>query len=266
MILLNNEPRPLKDYDSVSLAAKIRDHFVRNYPAHDVERVTDAIQVASYLHRHDVRRGGRGKLPNPPYIEHPLRVAIRMYSYFGVGDPDWIIAAILHDTVEDHPFEFSEFQGAHPRVESEQEARGYALNFIGQRFGYRAASIVEDVSNPVLSIPVGVDKAERNRLKMEQYHSHVVPVIKRSDAALVLKLSDFVDNAGSLHHHYALGERGVEYFLNRYEPLIPIYREALLSYQSSHENFSTRTALGRLRQVEEQFEKFRAGLDTTAAA
>ena len=35
-------------------------------------------------------------------MNHLLRVAIRILSYYGVRDPDVVCAALLHDAVEDH--------------------------------------------------------------------------------------------------------------------------------------------------------------------
>jgi len=240
--------KQLKDYDSVSLAAQLRQFFVYHYPADIVQRLDDAIQVASYLHRHDVRRGSRSKLPNPPYIEHPLRVALRLFVYFGVRDYRVILAAILHDTVEDHPFEFADFHGVLPS-QSEQEARGHALQFISSYFGYEVAKLVEQVSNPILL--EGISKAE----KVASYQEHVVATVNSSVGALLIKVSDFCDNGGSLHHHYEYGDPKVTYFLDRYEPLIPVYREALAKIQDP--DFAKGNVEGRLLLVETQFKLFR---------
>lgn len=245
------EARDLKEYDAVSLSAMVRVFFIDHFPARDVQRIEDAIQVASYLHRDDVRRGARGTSHNPPYIEHPLRVAIRLFKYFGVEDADVIIAAVLHDTVEDHPFEFSHFQGVTATIEI-RLARDRALEFIAQHFGYEVASIVEKVSNPIM--PGEPSKAE----KVSAYQQHVEMVVNYSEKALIVKFSDFVDNAGSLHHHYAPGDSKVAYFLDRYEPLISIYRDALDRYGLS-KLFNATAAHVRLTAVEDQFEKFRAG-------
>lgn len=247
------ETKALKDYDSVSLAEMLREHFIQNYPIAQVEKLSDAIQVASYLHRYDVRRGNRGKLSNPPYIEHPLRVALRLVR-FDMKNPDLIIAAILHDTVEDHPFEFADFvavvgpQG----VKSEELARKRALDFISTHFGYGVANIVDDVSNPI--IPEGVTKEE----KISQYQKHVERVINHSEDALLVKVSDFIDNAGSLHHHYNLGDKKVSYFLNRYASLIPLYTDAVDTVL--HPSFNADAVLTRIEQVDAQFKKFEESL------
>lgn len=37
-----------------------------------------------------------------PYLNHLLRVAIRVISHYGVRDAEVVCAALLHDAVEDH--------------------------------------------------------------------------------------------------------------------------------------------------------------------
>lgn len=246
------ETRPLKDYDSVSLAEMLRVVFTKRYPIADVQRLGDAIQMASYLHRNDVRRGSRGKHTNPAYIEHPLRVTLRMATTFEVQDTDVLIGGILHDTVEDHPFEFADFEGSSIST-VERVARGYALNFIGQHFGYRVASIVEDVSNPILE--EGTSKADKVKL----YQNHVFDVTSRSPEALILKFSDFIDNAGSLHHHYEPGDPKVQYFLDRYTPLLLMYRRHFYTY-GDRGLYSLGKVAARLDDVQEKFDIFNAAV------
>jgi len=244
----------LKDYDSVSLAEILRAHFVATYPVANTARLNDAIQVASYLHRTDVRRGARGKSINPPYIEHPLRVAIRLFRYFDVKNPDTLIAAILHDTVEDHAPEFGDFEGGTNYRDKPEVARQAALEFISDNFGYAVASIVEDVSNP---IPEGTPTKEE---KIAAYQEHVSRISYGGGAGIILKFSDFVDNAGSLHHHYEYDDKSAQYFVKRYAGLIPIYRDTFK--RASHKSvqlYDAEAALSRLAAVSAQFEQFKQG-------
>lgn len=246
MITFKNE-KPLKEYDAVSLAEMLRADFVERYPAKTVQSLQDAIQVASYLHRNDVRRGARSTSINPPYIEHPLRVALRALRRFNVDDPSVIIAAVLHDTVEDHAEEFSDFEGVR-EVESDFADRA-ALGFISRRFGFEVARLVDLVSNP--PVTPGTSKAD----KIAAYQTHVNRAVKMSSGALIIKIADFVDNAGSLHHHYSYGDPKVGYFLDRYEPLLEVYRNAL---NEGNHDFHVKAVIERLDNVESQFDKFRS--------
>ena len=59
-------------------------------------RFADAVAFATAAHAGQLR-----KYSGRPYIEHPVAVA-RMTSRF-VHDEDMLLAAVLHDTVEDTP-------------------------------------------------------------------------------------------------------------------------------------------------------------------
>ena len=81
----------------------LRERFaaeIATLPEPDRRRLADALELASRLHAEDWRQ-------NEPYINHPLRVATRIMSHYGIRDPDVIAAALLHDTVEDHAAELS---------------------------------------------------------------------------------------------------------------------------------------------------------------
>lgn len=56
-----------------------------------------AVEFAADKHR-DQRRNDRGA---SPYINHPVQVAEMLARVGGVDDPATLIAALLHDTVED---------------------------------------------------------------------------------------------------------------------------------------------------------------------
>lgn len=256
MITFRNE-KSLKDYDSVSLAAMLRAHFIEKYPVGDLNRLDDAIQVASYLHRNDVRRGARGSHTKPAYIEHPLRVAVRLFKYFGVTDPDVLIAAVLHDTVEDHPFEFQDFESVIGSGDDEKEARGRALDFISRHIGFRVAYLVEQVSNPIS--PPGLTKTER----VKRYQRHVEHIVDFDPRSMLIKISDFIDNAGSLHHHYEYDDKSVAYFLDRYEPLIPVYYAGVVSVEDP--KFDSAAVLDRIDAASAQFTRFRAELDVASS-
>ena len=63
-------------------------------------RLTAALDLAAELHRDDRR-------VREPYLNHLLRVAIRLMHHYQVRDVDVIVAGLLHDAVEDHPVELA---------------------------------------------------------------------------------------------------------------------------------------------------------------
>lgn len=63
-------------------------------------RLQRAFALASEIHAEDRRKGS-----GAPYISHPLAVAAMVLE--AGGDEDQAVAALLHDTVEDHPDQIS---------------------------------------------------------------------------------------------------------------------------------------------------------------
>lgn len=65
-------------------------------------RIEQAIRAAAILHKNQVRKGGTPL----PYVTHPYAVAMLVSDY--TKDEDTIIAALLHDTLEDTDYTESE--------------------------------------------------------------------------------------------------------------------------------------------------------------
>lgn len=188
-----------------------------------IERTPDlqeAIALAAYLHRNDTR-ANRGNLPRDTYITHPLRNTLRIMRYYGVTDPDILIASVLHDTVEDHPDEIVQrIIGQELEGLSEEEIRMRAITFISGRFGAEVARIVLAVSNPLYQPGEQLTKEE----KRHRYAHHIEEVIANDYPVMVVKFADFYDNAGSLHH--TMANKGMtEHLVKKYLPIIDIFRK-----------------------------------------
>ena len=67
---------------------------IETWPEEDQRRLNRALELAARLHAADRRE-------REPYLNHLLRVAIRIMSHYGVRDGDVVCAALLHDAVED---------------------------------------------------------------------------------------------------------------------------------------------------------------------
>ena len=90
---------PLHAITEVYGESGLRDRFaleLENLPGDDRAQLEEALTLASRLHAGDRR-------VREPYVNHLLRVAIRIMRYYGIRDVDVITAALLHDAVEDHP-------------------------------------------------------------------------------------------------------------------------------------------------------------------
>jgi hypothetical protein len=192
---------PLHAITSVHGEAGLRERLVIEIAAFspaDRKRVEQALGLASRLHTDDRRQ-------REPYLNHLLRVAIRIISHYRVSDPDVVCAALLHDAVEDHPDGLASGGGQRE-----------ALAALAAQLGERAAGLVAAVTNPPW--PPGGDQHE-------QYRGHVAASLQASPWARVIKASDFTDNAVGLIH--TTGPK-LDRLASKYAPLVPVLRELIL--------------------------------------
>lgn len=233
---------PLHAITEVYGEAGLRDRFwleAERFDPAGRDRLAAAPELATRLHRHDRR-------VREPYLNHLLRVAIRIISYYRVTDVDVIVAALLHDAVEDHPAELAGLPAdtARPAV---TEA---ALAALARRFGSRVADLVAAVTNPEYA---------PDRDRDEQYRAHLAESLERQPWARVIKISDFTDNGVGIIH--TTGDKVVR-AARKYRPLVPLLRD-LVGRPDTPLDAGARThVLGQLDLAEE---RFAAILDEPAA-
>ena len=63
----------------------------------DLALVLRAASFSAHRHRGQFRKGD----DPPPYINHPLEVASMLANVGGISDVTTLVAALLHDTIED---------------------------------------------------------------------------------------------------------------------------------------------------------------------
>ena len=144
----------------------------------DIALIMAAASFAADRHRSQRRKDAEAS----PYINHPLALANLLAGEAGVTDPTVIVAALLHDTVED--------------TETTPDE-------IATRFGAEVAAIVAEVTDDK-----SLDKAERKRLQ-------VVKAAAKSDRAKLVKLADKICNLRDIAATPPADwstERRVEYF------------------------------------------------------
>ena len=143
----------------------------------NLNKLLEAASFAAKRHTHQKRKGSDGE----PYINHPLEVANLLANVGKVDDLDILIAAILHDTVED---------------------TGVTKEELEMRFGQQVADYVSEVTDDK-SLP----KEERKRLQVEHapHLSHGAKQIKLAD-----KISNITDVTNNPPHDWPQ-ERKVAY-------------------------------------------------------
>lgn len=183
----------LKDMNANDLAHEIFLHL--EDMGADTEEFSDILELTSILHAQQRRRT---RVPGQEalYIEHPLRVSLRLLRQ-GVKDPATIKGALLHDAVEDGSLAFAhDFLGEDQA--DEPEAREMFISFIKESHGADTAAVVSAVTNEYVPEERKVHRSKEE--KYQEYREHVVKEINSDERALLVKLSDFLDNGGSLHH------------------------------------------------------------------
>ncbi len=117
----------------------------------------DALEFAAEMHRDQRRKGAEAS----PYINHPIKVARVLATVGGVSDLPTLMAAVLHDTIED------------TRTSKED---------LIERFGAEVAGLVEEVSDDK-----DLPKNERKKKQVE-HAPHL------SERARMIKISDKICN------------------------------------------------------------------------
>jgi hypothetical protein len=223
---------PLHAITSTYGEAGLRDRFaaeIASWPDADRHRMERALDLASRLHAADRR-------DREPYVNHLLRVAIRIMSYYGVRDADVICAALLHDAVEDHPAELAgSGQGDHQA----------ALGVLAAEFGPRVAELVGAVTNP----PYAPDRDED-----EQYREHVADSLRDNPWARVIKASDFTDNGVGLIH--TTGPR-LYRLAGKYAPLVPVLRDLIARPDTPLDSAAKEHILAQLDRAADRFAALR---------
>ncbi|HUH08682.1 MAG TPA: RelA/SpoT family protein [Egibacteraceae bacterium] len=154
-------------------------------PRVDARDVVRAYQVAEAAHSGQLRHSGE------PYIVHPIGVA-QVLAELGM-DTATIVAALLHDVVEDTELEIAD---------------------LAEEFGEQAAALVDGVTK--------LDRIQTTSREEQQAESlRKMLIAMASDVrVLLIKLADRMHNMATLHHlPDAKGRRIAEETLDIYAPL-----------------------------------------------
>jgi (p)ppGpp synthase/HD superfamily hydrolase len=193
------------------------------WPEADQLRLNRALSLAAQLHAADRRA-------REPYVNHLLRVAIRIMSHYGVRDGDVVCAALLHDAVEDHTSDLTP-----------DGTRAAALAALAEEFGPRVARLVAAVTNPEYT---------PDREAHEQYREHVAESLRRDPWARVIKVSDFTDNGVGLIH--TTGPR-LHKLAAKYAPLVPVLQELIALPDTPLDAPARQRILAQLGQAADRF-------------
>lgn len=215
----------LKNMDSALLsiyAARVADQNDIRWTTTTPEQFQEALILSAMWHQGQTR-ANRANLPRTPYIEHPLRNMLRVYRW-GIVDSDILIAILLHDTVEDCADKITGYKANDTGI---SDQRAEALEKLATLFSPEVSYIVETVSNPIAR-----KKPSSQAEKRDAYATHLASVL-HNPATFIVKLTDYVDNAGGLYHNYHPDK--VEKLTNMYRK----YMQVLPVFHTAYRNIET---------------------------
>src|SRR6476661_10534493 len=154
-----------------------------NHPKADLALLERAYVTAERLHEGQLRKSG------DPYITHPLAVTT-ILAELGMTEPT-LVAALLHDTVEDTP---------------------YTLEDVTRDFGAEVAQLVDGVTK--------LDKVQYGESAQAETIRKMIVAMSRDIRVLVIKLADRLHNMRTLRYvKQSTQERQASESLDIYAPL-----------------------------------------------
>jgi len=154
-----------------------------NHPKADLALIERAYRTAEHLHRGQTRKSG------DPFITHPLAVTT-ILADIGMTEPT-LVAALLHDTVEDTP---------------------YTLDELRADFGDEVAVLVDGVTK--------LDKVQYGETAQAETIRKMIVAMARDIRVLVIKLADRLHNMRTVRYvKQSTQERQATESLDVYAPL-----------------------------------------------
>ena len=177
---------------------------VKNNPSYDSQIIEKAYQLAKEAHKDQRRRSGE------PYIMHPVAVAKILFE---IGmDNECIVAALLHDVVEDTE---------------------YNLDYIKKEFGDDVALLVDGVTK-LTQIPLST----REEVQAENIRKMFI-AMNQDVRVIIIKLADRLHNMRTLEHmpKYKQREKSLE-TLEIYAPIA--HRLGIRAFKEELEDLAIR--------------------------
>jgi (p)ppGpp synthase/HD superfamily hydrolase len=154
-------------------------------------RIEQAIRAAAVLHKDQLRKGS---MPFP-YITHLVATSFTLLDY--THDEDVIIAALLHDTLED---------------------TDYTLDELQEDFGVKVREIVETVTEPKSTAEQKISWREKKNIYAKQLKKGPIE-------AVLVAAADKIHNFRTLvEDYYDAHDRFIQDFGNNYDERIEAYQ------------------------------------------
>lgn len=201
------------------LLAELLEALARTGRVDAAATIEEAFRVASAAHKGQLRDGGA------PYVVHPLRVARHTLEALGAVEPEVVVAALLHDAVEDSEL---------------------TLAAVEERFGPRVATLVDHLTKPALAPEL--EGEARQAAKAERDARYYERLREGPPEALVVKAADRLDNLSEVlgaRWSEAKKRRYAEEALETIAPLVaPVHPGAAAALEAAARDVLERLARG----------------------
>lgn len=170
------------------------------------DKIAGAIVFAARKHKGQTRKNDT----HPPYLIHPLGVALILLAEGNVDDPDAIVTAILHDTVEDTDATFEE---------------------VSKMFGEKIAGYVRELSDEM-----GEGDLEKIYEKKERKLQEIEHAKNLSPVGRMVKLADKLHNMRDMPEDWSVNRRAeyLEFSSKILENVMADLSNSECSYQQIH--------------------------------
>ncbi len=186
-------------------------------------RIEQAIRAAAVLHKDQLRKGS---MPFP-YITHLVATAFTLLDYS--DDEDVLIAALLHDTLED---------------------TDYTIDELEEDFGGRVRELVEAVSEPRST-------AEQRLSWVDKKAAYTKQLKKAPKEAVLIAAVDKMHNFRTMVEDYVdAPERFIQDFGSNFDERIEVYQAIANIINSRLEG----PVLAEFNHVFEEYKNFLEGL------
>lgn len=142
------------------------------------EALLRAASFAARAHHGQIRKDGR-----TPYVAHVFRVCLIVRHVFGLDDQRLLIAALLHDTIEDTTTDFDDiaetfgeeiarwvsFLTKNKKLPEERREAAYLAELAAAPWQVKACKLADLYDNMTDSVHLPVEKRPKSLLRYAQY-------------------------------------------------------------------------------------------------
>ncbi len=143
-----------------------------------IRPLLEAVAFAGRAHQGQMRKDGK-----TPYVSHVFRVCLVVRHVFGVDDPAVLMAAVLHDTIEDTTTDFDDIAGRYgaelagwvgclskdKRLPDDEREQQYCAGLAAAPWQVKICKLADVLDNLLDSRHLPVDKRRRTAARSRCY-------------------------------------------------------------------------------------------------